>query len=72
MLIDESLLAVILAKILGVGVGLVRQLVASGQLPAEKRGRDYLIAYDAVKARADNPPKAGRKAGRPRKEPVAA
>ncbi|MCL2655499.1 MAG: type II toxin-antitoxin system HicB family antitoxin [Coriobacteriia bacterium] len=61
------------AEVLGVSAGRVRQLVANGQLPAKKRGRDYMVDYAAVKERVANPPKAGRvKAVAPAQEAKAA
>lgn len=49
------------AERLGVHPGRVRQLVAAGRLDAEKIGGRWLVAEDAVRARAD----AERPAGRP-------
>ena len=45
---------------LGVGEGAVRQHVASGRLPAVKRGRDWWVEARAVERRARQPAGAGR------------
>jgi excisionase family DNA binding protein len=43
----------------------IRQLIAAGQLPAVKVGRDHLLNFEAVQ-RFDE--RGRRKAGRPKKE----
>jgi excisionase family DNA binding protein len=48
------------AKLLGVSQNRVRQLVASGQLPAERIGRTFVIRLRDIEAFAAAPP------GRPR------
>ncbi len=54
------------AERLGVSPARVRQLVLSGDLPAEKFGRDLMIKEDDLKLVADRP------MGRPPKPPAAA
>lgn len=46
---------------LGVTIKRVQAMIRDGRLPAEKKGRDYLIKEDDLKLVAD------RKPGRPRK-----
>jgi len=55
------------ARMLGVSDGRIRQMVASGQLPAKKEGRDNMVRFTDVEALRTKP----RKAGRPKKEAAA-
>jgi excisionase family DNA binding protein len=56
------------AKIIGRTPDRVRQLCLSGELVAEKVGRDWVITTEALAAYEAKPkPKAGYPAGRPRK-----
>jgi excisionase family DNA binding protein len=56
------------AENLGVSPSRVRQLCLSGELAAEKVGRDWVITTEALEAYAARPkPKAGYPAGMPRK-----
>jgi excisionase family DNA binding protein len=52
---------------LGLTVRAVQKMIEAGRLPAQKVGRDYLIAPDALedipKQAAGRPPKAGKKKG---------
>ncbi|MCL2024924.1 MAG: type II toxin-antitoxin system HicB family antitoxin [Coriobacteriia bacterium] len=51
------------ASRLGVSQSRVRQMIAAGQLTAEKAGRDNLVSVSSINARLKNP----RRTGRPRK-----
>ena len=60
------------AKILGVSVGRVHQLIKSGQLPAEQLAGIWLIDRGSVEARAASKPKPGRRLSDPARSPEAA
>jgi excisionase family DNA binding protein len=50
------------ARRLGVSASMVRQLIATGELPAERfGGRTWMVSGDAVERRADQAPQGGRR-----------
>ena len=49
------------AEILGVGEARVRKLCATGQIKAQKFGRDWAIVRESVEERAANTPPPGRR-----------
>jgi excisionase family DNA binding protein len=55
-----------LASEVGLSERVIRSEIHSGELPAVKRGRNYLIARDAVEAWAAPAPAAGRTRGQER------